>query len=131
MHCFTRGRRDGEAPNSNVLYSDRREARIFDLQRYRLSLGLPQIVETLIDRKCYHAGRENFFSVEMLDDERKPVQYEVYFAVWRASGGRLNLIVQSAYVRDKSHTNKPQRKPIRFHVILFNTQNGNPITVPK
>jgi hypothetical protein len=100
-------------------------------RRNQLSLQLPQIVETLMERKCYHSGRGNFFTVEMLDDERKPLQYEIYFAASRASRGRLNLFVQSAYVRDKAHSNKPRRKPIRFHVILFNTQNSLPITVPK
>ncbi len=128
MHCFTRGRRDGDA---NLLYSDRRETRVFDFRRYQLSLQLPQIVENLMGRRCYHAGRQNFFTVEMLDDELKRIEYEIYFTASRASSGRLKLFVQSAYVRDKAHANKPQRKPIGFHVILFNTQNNKSIVVPQ
>jgi hypothetical protein len=113
------------------LYSDRRETRVFDFRRYQLSLQLPQIVENLMERRCYHSGRGNYFTVETLDDDLKRVEYEIYFAASRASRGRINLFVQSAYVRDKAHANKPQRKPIRFHVILFNTQNGRRIVVPK
>ena len=43
---------------------------------------------------------------------------------------RLNLVVQSAYVRDWKHSNRPHTKLIRFEVILYNVMNGREIKTP-
>jgi hypothetical protein len=108
--------------DSALHYSDDWETRIFDFRRHQLSHQLPAIVEGLMGRKCFHGGRSNYFTVEVLGNE---IDYEIYFAATRSStAGRLNLFIQSAYTRDITHRNKPQRKPIDFHVILFNAQKG-------
>jgi hypothetical protein len=40
--------------------------------------------------------------------------------------------IQSAYLRDANYaSNRPERKPIGFFVILFNTLNNKPIKTPK
>ena len=106
---------------------------MFDFQRYQLSKRLPALVEGLSKRKCYHSGKGNFFTVELVDEQtRSRVEYEIYFTASRASKkGIVNLYVQSAYVRDREHQNRPQRKPIGFHIILYNVLNGIEIKVPR
>lgn len=130
MHCFTRGS-EGEIPDPALLYSDSRETRIFDFDRYNLSQHLNVIINGLADRKCFHSGHGNYFTVEVQKDNAN-LEYEIYFTVSRSSKkGVLNLFVQSAYVRDATHTaNKPIRKPIGFHVILYDTLNNKGIKVP-
>jgi hypothetical protein len=129
LHCFTRGPRDGERIDVALRYSDAREARIFDFQRYELSKLLPAIVGALPCRKCFHTERGNFFTVELVNGDDLPIDYEIYFEASRSSiKGRLNLFVQSAYVRDRRHgSNRPHRNPIRFLVIMFNTLHGKAI----
>jgi hypothetical protein len=134
MHCFTRGFKPGEAPDPDLCYSDHRETRVFDFQRYSLSKQLPATVDDLSKRKCYHTGRGNFFTIELVNHLTGcRVDYEIYFtAVRSARAGVVDLYVQSAYVRDPQHgNNRPQRKAISFHVILFNVLNNMKIRVPK
>jgi len=133
LHCFTRGLKAGEGCDPALYYSDDRETRVFDFQRYQLSKRLPALVEGLSKRKCYHSGKGNFFTVELVDEQaRSRVEYEIYFTASRASKkGIVNLYVQSAYVRDREHQNRPHRKPIGFHIILYNVLNGIEIKVPR
>lgn len=131
LHCFTRGISSEREPDPSLLYSDSREQREFDLQRYELSKRLPEIIETLPHRKCFHTERGSFFCVEMVDDQGRRVEYDIFFEASKSSKAGLNLFVQSAYVRDVLHTaNRPRRKPIRFFVILFNTLSCRPIKPP-
>ncbi len=85
-------------------------------------------------------GHGNYFSIQLVDATGATVEYDVFFTVSRSSQkGVLNLFVQSAYVRDAEHMNRPHLnasrrpnlKPIGFHVILFNTLIGKAIKVPK
>jgi len=115
-----------------MLYSDNRETRIFDFQRYELSKRLPVILDTLGQRKCYHTGKGNFFSIDLINEDGTVTEYDIFFVASRSSRkGRLNLFVQSAYVRDPQHgSNRPQKKPIGLYVILFNVFHGKPIKIP-
>lgn len=132
LHCFTRGLQGGpQQCDPTLLYADSREQREFDLQRYELSKRLPAIIESLPRRKCFHTGKGNFFSIEVIDDQGRRVEYDIFFAASRSSQGGLNLFVQSAYVRDARHaSSRPHQKPIGFFVILFNTLNNRPIMPP-
>jgi hypothetical protein len=133
LHCFTRRIGEDETPDQSLLYADSREARIFDFLRYELSKCLPEIIDDLLQRKCYH-GRDNFLTVEMINpQDGSLIEYNIFFAVSRSSKrGVINLFVQSAYVRDSQHaSNRPHYKPIRFDIILFNTLNNRPIRPPK
>ena len=132
MHCFTRGI-ENETPDAALLYSDSRETRIFDFKRYALSHRLPAIVDTLMTRQCFHTERGNFFTIEITNEQGDTTEYEIYFTASKAAkAGVINLFVQSAYSRDSAHkSNRPQRKPIGFAVILYNTLNKIPIKVPK
>ena len=54
------------------------------------------------------------------------MDYDVFFTASRSSiKGRLNLYVQSAFVREKEKL--PAGKRIRFEIILYNTLVGKPI----
>jgi hypothetical protein len=131
LHCFTRGNREGEQPDPELLYSDSRETRIFDFQRHELSKQLPGIVQNLPRRKCYNTGKGNFFTVELVGDQGQQIEYDIFFAASRSTRKGLVLFVQSAYVRDGQHGSRPQAKPIGFNVILYNTLNNRPIRVPQ
>jgi hypothetical protein len=133
LHCFTRGIDKNGDTERSLLYRDSRETRIFDFVRYEMSKRLPEIMTGLAQRKCFHTGKGNFFSIEIVRMDGSVVEYDIFFAVSRSSiRGRINLFVQSAYIRDESHaSNRPATKPISLYVILFNTLNNKTIRVPK
>lgn len=130
LHCFTRGVLEEDTVDAALLYADDRETRVFDFQRYELSKQLPAIIESMGKCKCFQTGHDNFFSVAVIDRDGNKVEYDVFFTASRASRkkGVVNLYIQSAYVRDAEHGNRPRRKsPIGFYVILFNVLNNRPI----
>jgi len=134
LHCFTRGADGIEDPKGPLGYADSRETRIFDFGRYAQSQQLPEIVRALPTSPCFHTDHGNFFTVRLLNAATgQEDTYEVYFTASRSSSKvvPLNLFVQSAYVRDRLHANRPSRKKIGFFVILHNTLNGRPIKAPK
>ena len=133
LHCFSRGIAAGAAYLADLAYADSREVRLFDEQRYTHSLRLPEVIRSIGDRRCFHTGHDNFFTVELIDAQDERVEYTVYFKLSRApSKGRLNLYVQSAYVQDDVPQRLPKpRKPIRFSVIAYNVAAGKAIKVPK
>lgn len=132
-HCFTRKIPNDECPDAALCYSDDRETRLFDYQRYDVSKKLPDIIAGLGKSKCFHTGYDNYLSIQLVDAQGVTVEYDIFFAVTRASKrGALNLYVQSAYVRDEEHANRPRTmRPIGFTIILFNVLNNKPIKVPK
>lgn len=131
MHTFTRGLDQGETVAKELLYRDTREERAFDFLRYALSAQLPEIVQQLGERVCYHTHHGTFFTIEAVNPEGVTQDYEVYFKLSRASRkGWLNLYVQSAYVRDSEHgTAQPKRRKIGFQVIAYNITEGKEIKV--
>jgi hypothetical protein len=131
LHCFSRAIRPEEAVLSDVV-SDGREKRVFDSERYRWSLELPSILQSLEIRRCFHTGHSNFFTVEVLNDQGQALDYVVYFRSWRAKSSEdcdVRIHVESAYLRD----DKPQKhkKSIRFSVIAANTLIGREIHEPR
>jgi hypothetical protein len=131
LHCFTRGMKNDVDIDVSLHYSDSRECRVFDFTRYELSKLLPDIIGTLLERKCYHTGKGNFLTVEIITEDGHHQNYEIYFVVSRSKLGILTLYVQSAYLGDKIHPAKNSRiKKIGFNVILFNTLRNKPIKPP-
>lgn len=126
LHCFTRSPAPDETVDPTLHYSDSRETRLFCPRRYQLSFLLPAIMEELSERRCFHTGKGNFFVIEIVDEAGTAQAYEVYFLASRSGQrGLLNLFIQSAYIRDKTHTNnRPTKKPIRLHAILHGALNG-------
>lgn len=132
LHCFSKTLSIAADPRLN--YSDARETRTFDLERYELSKQLPQIIQGLSSKRCMHTGKGNFFVVEVVTSSGAKEDYEVYFDVQNSSakGVIARLFVQSAYVRDERHINRlATTKKISFFVILNNKQAGKPIRMPQ
>ncbi len=132
LHCFSRGMDGNEELDPSLIYSDSREERLFDFDRYELSKALPGIVCSLDTRKCFHTHHGNFFTIERTNKEGLLQRYEIYFTVSRSSKrGWMNLFIQSAYIRDHAHNTPPKKKPpIKFYVIAFNTLHKKPIKAP-
>lgn len=128
IHCFTRTQEEGEQVAPEWLYSDSRESRVFDTQRWELSKKLPEIISTLQTRKCIHSGREEFITIEVFEQGRR-IQYAVFFTVTK--GGKteadLNLYINSAYELTRIIA---RPKPVRFHVILANRYRNRAIKTP-
>ena len=125
LHCFTRKAPQAEQHDKRLEYSDARETRLFDLKRYEYSKLLPHIVKSLADRRCRQTGFSNYLTIECRAENRKTVEYDVFFTVSKSSRkGRLNLFIQSAYVRDDPKSRPPSPRPIRFLIILHNTLNN-------
>jgi len=125
LHCFSHKLPSGPYDRS-LTYSDVRETRLFDFERYELSKRLPEIIKTMAQRKCFHTGHGNFVTVEVVKENGEAVDYHVFFTVSKsARKGRINIYIQSAYAPDRKVSSS--RKPIRFLVILHNTLNKLPI----
>jgi hypothetical protein len=90
-----------------------------------MSRRLPEIIRSLPKRQIRQTGHGNYICVEVITETGVRVEYDVFFKVKKVAKGRLELRVESAYVRDPSYrTNRPSGKPIRIWVILHNTLNG-------
>ncbi len=136
MHCFTRGLNIHQNEtwrdiSEDLIYSDPREKRIFDYHRYELSKYLPDIVKKIGEKSCFHTGKENFFIIELVNENGDKQEYEIYFKATKSIKNCLKLFVQSAYVRDKKHkTSQPHKKKISFFVIAYNVQRNKEIKIP-
>lgn len=125
-HCFTREPKKAEIYNKSQVYPNDHENRLFDFRRYELSKQLPEIIQTLPARKPRHNNnRRNFFSVEVIAENGATIEYDIFFKVRKVAKGRLEMIVETAFVRDPDYNSlRPEGKPIRFWIILHNTLNN-------
>ncbi len=126
LHCFSRGQRDGEAMDPLGIYPNAYETRIFDFRRYEMSKRLPEIIQGLPTRKPRHnKSRGNYFVVEQVAEHGETFEYDIFFKVRKPGKGRLELIVETAFVRDPGYgSTRPDGKPVRFWIILHNTRHG-------
>jgi hypothetical protein len=122
MHTFTRSRCESDVHGSS--YTDKRERRTFDGERYLLSHRLPEIISSLSSRKCYHARNQNYLSVDDISSAQRSSEYRVFFVLRRWTSRHseprrpcVRLIVQSAYATPKSSRGK--EKPISFRILLY------------
>ena len=124
-HCFTRGPKT-DAYDASLVYPDTYEVRLFDIRRYEMSKRLPDIIQALPESKPRHnRNRRNFFSVELIAENGISVEYDIFFKVRKIAKGRLQMIVETAFIRDPDHnSNRPEGKPVRFWIILHNTLNN-------
>lgn len=76
--------------------------------------------------KCIQTAHSNFFKVTLVDTNGAEVEYEVFFRIWKLGKGKLQLHVESAYVRDDPRQ-RPKGTAVGFFVILHNTLRGLPI----
>ena len=130
--CFTRAIEPSETPAAGILYSDNREIRIFDFQRYEFSKRLPAIFESLAQRKCYHTGKGNFFSVDIVNENGTVSEYDIFFAASRSSkeGATEFVCAKRLCARCAARKQQAEKETIGFYVILFNVLQDKPIKVP-
>ena len=127
LHCFTRAPKRDEQIPPHLAYSDHRETRIFDHDRYDLSFQLPAVIRELAERKCYHDRYGNFYVIELIDENGVTRYYSIYFTLSKAGRKRgLNLYVSSAHARDRLPYEK-NTKPIRFRVLVYNVWHRRPV----
>jgi len=129
LHCFSRDLKPKEVCDDDLMYSDGYESRVFDFRRYELSKLLPGIIQALPDKKPYHnKNRRNFFTVEVTTENESAIEYDIFFKVKKKAKGRLEMIIETAFVRDPGYdSTRPDGKPIRFWIILHNTMNNKAI----
>jgi len=73
-----------------------------------------------------HTGHGNFFTVALVAENGGTIDYDVFFTATKSSKkGRVNLFIQSAFVREKEKL--PAGRTIRFVIILHNTLHKKPI----
>lgn len=124
-HCFTHEPKTTEAYDRTHIYPDHYENRLFDLGRYEMSKRLPEFIQALPTRKPRHNGsRGNYFSVEIFTENGATIEYDIFFKVKKTARGRLEMIVETAFIRDPAyHSVRPNGKPISFWIILHHTLN--------
>lgn len=130
-HCFTRKPKPDEVYDSSLVYPHDDEKRLFDIRRYELSKRLPEIIQSLPEakRKPIHTGRGKYFTVEIVTADGTTIDYELFFKVRKVSKGRLEMIVETAFVRDIEHNSvRPAGRAVRFWIILHNTLNNKKIS---
>jgi hypothetical protein len=69
----------------------------------------------------------------MVSHDGKKVEYDIFFDVTRATrkGGWLNLVVQSAYIRDDRHqASRPKARKISLRVIAYKRMMKQDIKPP-
>ncbi|WP_095205135.1 hypothetical protein [Mesorhizobium carmichaelinearum] len=126
--CFSRSPRAGEAISTDLAYSDSRETRIFDADRYEQSKLLPQIVRSLAERPCFHDTHGNFYVFEIVKADGTISYYSVFFTLSKAGkkAGR-NLFISSAHMRpDRPYAHSV--KPIRFRILVHNVWTKKGVT---
>ena len=119
LHCFTKQLPLNEPiADSSLLYRSRKEVRQFCFERYELSKQLPEIINNINKKPCWHTNHGHFFTIEIQSKEGTKSEYEIYFDVYKSGKGWLTLIVKSAYLRDEAHrTSQSKKRKIRFSVI--------------
>ena len=77
----------------------------------------------------------NYFTLEVITAagaDGAKVTYEIFFTAYLAARrSAVTLNVQSAYIRDRAHSNRPHTKVIGFAIILHNVLNRKEIKVPQ
>jgi hypothetical protein len=127
-HCFTRSPKHGEVYGKDLIHPDLYELRLYDIRRYELSKNLPAIIQSLPTRKPRQnssSQRSNFFTVESVLENGSTVEYEIFFKVRKIGKGSLQMIIETAFVRDPEfESSRPTGRPISFWIILHNTMNN-------
>jgi hypothetical protein len=109
--------------------------RCFCDNRYKLSKQLPSIFSTLIDKKCYFTGHDNWLIIEISDSSGYRQEYEIFFSVTKQSNKLLRIYVESAYVRGNEYPgNRPKkfkrRDKVTAKVLLTKKLRCEPIRQP-
>jgi hypothetical protein len=108
-HCFTRSPKTGEDYKADLIYRNGdKKIRLFCPKRYEMSKLLPGLIRSLPDRKPQHNGNNgNFFTIDALDLNDDPVTYVIIFNVRKSGKGRMELLVETAYIEEPDYGSAP------------------------
>jgi hypothetical protein len=125
LHTFTRAIKADDLPEDN--YSDNREKRCFDYERYEHSHRLPTIVREIpTSRKLYFSRTRSGLINYATFDTGEGKTYAVFFDVmlYKSRGPNTVLLtVESAY--ELAETKRDTREGrIRFNVLLGHSLRG-------
>jgi hypothetical protein len=126
-HCFTRKPKPGEVYDPSLVYANgEKKIRLFCPRRNELSKLLPELIRSLPNNKPQHNGvNGNFFTRDLLDLQGNPVKYVIIFSVRKSGKGRMELLVETAYIEEPDYRSTPLNgRRVRFWIILNNTYKG-------
>ena len=131
-HCFTRTPRAGEQYEAAHVWSAHtlgngvRKVRLFCPVRNEMSQLLPDLVRAFPQKKPQHnKDKRNFFTIETLDRQGAPVRYDIIFSVRKSGKGRLELLVETAYIEEPDYPAPPLTgRRVGFWIILGHTLRG-------
>lgn len=138
-HCFTQGYDEYlHEPGYPILQDQGGRDRLFCSTRYRLSHGLPAIIQELSD------GRTNVWQTSSLRNWAHSVRiedpcgpYYVFFELRRPQRRHprikqdLDLTVESAYHEDPSKGPPALRGKMRFNILCGKVYKGEPVATQK
>ena len=125
-HVFTRSIKETEKTDIQYIYPYKVDERFFDLDRFKLSINLPQIVKTLPQQFCYHGGHSRYCSCEVYQEDGSIVNYQVVYRVWKKSS-KMRFHIESAYPLTKPFG---KAKKVNFWVICHNLLKGKKLPKP-
>jgi len=134
-HCVSKGPKDGEAFDFNVIGHDYKiidqggVERKFCFERYELSKHLPRIIATLPAcqaKNCFFASSRNFVVVEVFRENGESEHYHVFFNV-RKSIKSLDIYVESAYSVKEHMPQKRGFRVIRSSLLLAKTYRNEKV----
>ncbi|TDR23901.1 hypothetical protein [Marinicella litoralis] len=129
-HVFTEGVKQQDLVDPNDLYSVKpNDVRLFDIDRYELSLMLPEIIENLPEKFCYHGHYGKYCTCEYEDANGNLRYYQVVFKAFR-SQNKLRLHIESAYPLNVHPGSKGKIKKVNFWFICFNLAIGKKLPSP-
>lgn len=143
-HCFTKSpnKYKGETLANypaELKYETEKETRIFCIERYQLSLRLPEILKEMDKNKCFFTSADDkFMTISIEEDNGEIVDYEIYFSLKKSNIKNevcaLYIFINSAYKRTedyKLHSPRRHLKPVSLFVLLYNTLNNKRIKKPR
>ena len=108
-HCFTEGFK-ADVHRDHHRYTHLNELRAFNVERFQCSLQLPQIVNSMLGGRVYHADKSLTYVAQItLTPGENPQSYSVFFSLEkdrRATAPTVKMYIKSAYLRTlaaKSH----------------------------
>ena len=120
-HCFTEKWQVHHAPD--LVYIHAGEQRAFNIERHRLSIGLPDIFRTLGTRSVYRSDGRDFFVLKDIPLENLKGPYLVFFDAFPSKKSEVNvrLNVTSAYIKPAMSL---FASPIRFSTLIGSIAAG-------
>lgn len=114
-HCFSEAH-DAEKHAGQVVIADGGKQRAFCPVRYKLSLGLPDLVKALPESHVYLTPEANFVRVQIAEEG----EYRMYFNIRKAGadGFDLRMYVESAYRPDEDVLATHRMQKVRFKVLV-------------